>query len=173
MLTEFQVGESGIPKGSKEKVIMHFLELAGRHNWVPPRGDETTSARQQEDSDDSHDCNSTDSDDSHDCNSTDSDDSNSSVQFELERIVSGPCKSGPNKDKCFIKWVGYDSDDNTWEPPAHISSDDLREYENEMQNSSDSDEDRTPIANLCWVTNNLEQTSYFSPAVTNNYIIYM
>ena len=116
---------------------MHFLELAGRHNWVPPRGDETTSARQQEDSDDSH-----------DYNSTDSDDSNSSVQFELERIVSGPCKSGPNKGKYFIKWVGYDSDDNTWEPPAHISSDDLREYENEMQNSSDSDEDRTPIAKL-------------------------
>ena len=89
-----------------------------------------------------------DSDDSHDYNSTDSDDSNSSVQFELERIVSGPCKSGPNKGKYFIKWVGYDSDDNTWEPPAHISSDDLREYENEMQNSSDSDEDRTPIAKL-------------------------
>ena len=137
MLTEFQVGESGIPKSSKEKVIMHFLELAGRHNWVPPRGDETTSARQQEDSDHSH-----------DYNSTDSDDSNSSIQFELERIVSGPCKSGPNKGKYFIKWVGYDSDDNTWEPPAHISSDDLREYENEMQNSSDSDEDRTPIAKL-------------------------
>ena len=56
------MGESGIPKGSKEKVIMHFLELAGRHNWVPPRGDETTSARQEEDSDDSHDYNSTDSD---------------------------------------------------------------------------------------------------------------
>jgi hypothetical protein len=99
MLTEIQVGESGIPKGSKEKVIMHFLELTGRHNWVPPRvgettstttlttkqlpprADETTSARQQEDSDGSN-----------DYENTDSDDTDSSIQFELERIVSGPCK---------------------------------------------------------------------------------
>ncbi len=62
--------------------------------------------------------------------------------------MSGPCKSGSDKGKYFIKWVAYDSDENTWEPPTHLSSDDLREYENEMQNSSDSDEDRTPIAKL-------------------------
>ena len=95
MLTEFQVGESGIPKGSKEKVIMHFLELAGRHNWVPPRGDETTSARQQEDSNDSH-----------DCNSTDSDDSNSSIQFELERIVSGHARVAQIKASTLSSGLG-------------------------------------------------------------------
>ena len=104
---------------------------------LPPRADETTSARQKEDSDGSN-----------DYENTDSDDTDSSVQYELERIVSGPCKRGPNKGKYLIKWVGYDSDKNTWEPSAHLSAHDVREYENEIQNSSDSNEDSTPIATL-------------------------
>jgi hypothetical protein len=80
---------------------------------------------------------------------SDSDDSHSS-DFELERIISRPCKTGPNKGKYCIKWVGYDTDEviyvnptltgrlilpffnpqNTWEPAANLSATDLREYEN-------------------------------------------
>jgi hypothetical protein len=41
---------------------------------------------------------------------SDSEDPHSS-DFELERIVSGPCKTGPNKGKYCIKWVGYDTDE--------------------------------------------------------------
>ena len=50
--------------------------------------------------------------------------------YEIEAIVSGPCrKKGPNNSKYEIKWMGYDSDENTWEPRAHIPDKAMQEYE--------------------------------------------
>ena len=67
-----------------------------------------------------------------------------SSEFEIENIVSGPCASkGPNKDKYEIKWLGYDSEENTWEPRANIPDEAMMEYDMQRQ-SSDSDDD-TPI----------------------------
>jgi hypothetical protein len=123
--------------------------------------------------------------DANDNEVTDSDESDSS-DFELERIVSGPCKTGPNKGKYCIKWVGYDTDEviyvsptltlrlilpffnpqNTWEPPANLSATDLREYQNknhissDIHDSSDS-EDSTPIAKLVAQKKKVKFVSFF------------
>ena len=71
-----------------------------------------------------------------------------SSSFEIENIVSGPCVSkGPNLGKYEIKWLNYDSVDNTWEPRAHIPDEVMMEYDNQRQ-SSDSDDDEPIAASL-------------------------
>jgi hypothetical protein len=80
------------------------------------------------------------SDSDSDGESSNSDDSvpsdSSEDQFEIETIVSGPSrKKGQRYGKYEIKWVGYDSEDNTWEPRSHIPHPTMRAYD-AQQNAS-------------------------------------
>jgi hypothetical protein len=58
----------------------------------------------------------------------------SASDYEIETIVSGPCrKRGPKYGKYEIKWLGYDTADNTWEPRVHIPDKTFAEYYAERQ----------------------------------------
>ena len=50
--------------------------------------------------------------------------------FEIEAIVNGPWKKkGHRYGKYEIKWVGYESEENTWEPRNHIPPTTMRAYD--------------------------------------------
>ena len=51
------------------------------------------------------------------------------MEFFLEVIRSGPEKTGINKGKYEVKWEGYSTDENTWEPPENLTPDLIAEYE--------------------------------------------
>jgi hypothetical protein len=63
----------------------------------------------------------------------DSDSDESEALFQMEGIVSGPCQNkGPNFGRYLVKWVGYDSDENTWEPRANLPPGELETFQKEM-----------------------------------------
>ena len=77
--------------------------------------------------------------------------------FEVERIVKRRKKR--NNYEYFVKWYGYDSDANTWEPPENIGKDLLRDFiksasrkrfnfdEDDAQNGDDPEEPNTAEQN--------------------------
>lgn len=56
----------------------------------------------------------------------DSDDKNDSQEeYEVEKIVDYQYCRESDQGLYFVKWVGWDSADNTWEPQAHIECDEV------------------------------------------------
>ena len=53
-----------------------------------------------------------------------------------------PVLSGPEKGKYEVKWAGYSTDENTWEPTENLEPGQIAEYESGyISNSSGSDGD--------------------------------
>ena len=46
--------------------------------------------------------------------------------YQVEKIVK--CRKRRNKKEYFIKWQGYDSSENTWEPAHHLSPDLVKQF---------------------------------------------
>ena len=74
-----------------------------------------------------------------------------SEEYAFEDIVSGPNADGLYE----VKWDGYCTDENTWEPSHNLPEDALREYLNREKSnddnevySSDSDDDNVPLVHL-------------------------
>lgn len=52
-------------------------------------------------------------------------------EYEVERVVDRK-KSGKDNVKYLVKWVGYSSEENTWEPSDSIPANKIKEFENEF-----------------------------------------
>jgi hypothetical protein len=64
----------------------------------------------------------------------------------MERVVSGPCQIRGPKFGCYeVKWQGYGSDENTWEPLHHLPIREVLKYD-VLKDATDSDDDDVPIA---------------------------
>ena len=63
-------------------------------------------------------------------------------EFEVSHIVSGPRKSD---GKYNVKWVGYDSDENTWEPRKNLPD---SCFDEQLPSSDESGDDRPLVETL-------------------------
>jgi len=64
--------------------------------------------------------------------SADSDSSSDDDEWQVKKIVDHRMKKG--KKEYYVKWKGWDSGDNSWEPTANLNCDDLvKDYEKTLQ----------------------------------------
>ena len=54
--------------------------------------------------------------------------------YEVDAIVDKKVRKG--KVKYFVKWTGYDSSQNTWEPKEHLPIDMVEEFEETYKNNN-------------------------------------
>lgn len=64
--------------------------------------------------------------------------------FSVEKIVSKKVVGG--KTQYLLKWKGYDSDDNTWEPEENLDCQDLLEDFNRRATAGPSSKPATPAS---------------------------